>query len=345
MFSSQWLSILLVVCTSWATPGRSTRLTENARKSTLEKCQFATVLADGSVQNINQTSNPDLYFALRGGGNNFGIVTRFDLAAFDQGDMWGGASTLNAAEMPMALRALVDFNVNHAQDPYAAAYIAYAYIASAERSFGSISLAYGKPIVNPLILQNLTEIPAVGSELKITSLTDLVNISEGSQPSGLRESYWTFTIGNDAKLMNDIVKVFEEELSRVKSAAEVLPGIMFQPVSKQMISHFGKRGGNALGIAEEHGPLMIVSITIAWMDIADDERIQDFARIWTSRCVNLANVLGMRSRYVYQNYASSEQNVFAGYGKEYHRRLVEISKKYDPDGVFTRLQPGYFKIY
>jgi hypothetical protein len=145
-----------------------------------------TVVADGTIQDINQTSNPDLYFALRGGGNNFGIVTRFDLAAFEQGDMWGGASTLNAAEMPRAIMALVDFNINHSQDPYAAAYVGYAYIASAGRSFGGVSLAYGKPIVSPPILKNFTGIPAVGSDLKITSLTDLVEVAEGSQPLGLR---------------------------------------------------------------------------------------------------------------------------------------------------------------
>ncbi|KAL8919908.1 MAG: hypothetical protein Q9172_004756, partial [Xanthocarpia lactea] len=50
---------------------------------------YEIVLANGQIKNINQTSNPDLYFALRGGGNNFGIVTRFDLQTFPQGPMWG----------------------------------------------------------------------------------------------------------------------------------------------------------------------------------------------------------------------------------------------------------------
>jgi hypothetical protein len=36
------------------------------------------------------SSHPDFYFALRGDGNNFGIVTRFDLEMFSQGAMWGG---------------------------------------------------------------------------------------------------------------------------------------------------------------------------------------------------------------------------------------------------------------
>jgi hypothetical protein len=48
------------------------------------------VLANGSISNVNYESQPDLYWALRGGAGNFGIVTRFDLEAFEQGPVWGG---------------------------------------------------------------------------------------------------------------------------------------------------------------------------------------------------------------------------------------------------------------
>jgi hypothetical protein len=48
------------------------------------------VLANSSIANVNQDSAPDLFWALRGGGNNFGIVTRFDLQTYTQGPIWGG---------------------------------------------------------------------------------------------------------------------------------------------------------------------------------------------------------------------------------------------------------------
>lgn len=51
---------------------------------------FEVVLANGSISDINQASAPDLYYALRGGGNNFGIVTNFDLETHIQGQVWGG---------------------------------------------------------------------------------------------------------------------------------------------------------------------------------------------------------------------------------------------------------------
>ena len=36
------------------------------------------VLADGSAVTVNETSNPDLWWAMRGAGHNFGIITSFD---------------------------------------------------------------------------------------------------------------------------------------------------------------------------------------------------------------------------------------------------------------------------
>jgi hypothetical protein len=45
-----------------------------------------------------------------------------------------------------------------------------------------------------------------------------------------------------------------------------------------------------------------------------------------------------------QNYAGAAQDVFAGYGEKNRERLRDIQSKYDPEGVFSRLQPGGFKL-
>ena len=44
------------------------------------------------------------------------------------------------------------------------------------------------------------------------------------------------------------------------------------------------------------------------------------------------------------NYGNKVQDVVAGYGAQNKAKLLSISKKYDPSGVFEKLQPGYFKL-
>lgn len=45
------------------------------------------------------------------------------------------------------------------------------------------------------------------------------------------------------------------------------------------------------------------------------------------------------------NYASAGQPVIEGYGEENVRFLREVSRKYDPKGVFQRRVPGGFKLF
>lgn len=48
------------------------------------------VLPNDTLTNVNYRSDPVLLKVLRGGGSNFGIVTRFDIETFSQADLWGG---------------------------------------------------------------------------------------------------------------------------------------------------------------------------------------------------------------------------------------------------------------
>jgi FAD/FMN-containing dehydrogenase len=70
---------------------------------------FEVVLASGEFAIANAHSNPDLFIALKGGGNNFGIVTRFHLRAFNQGDMWGGKLFYFEPSFSGKIKALVDY--------------------------------------------------------------------------------------------------------------------------------------------------------------------------------------------------------------------------------------------
>ena len=48
------------------------------------------VLASGEIKKASKVSDPDLFWALQGAGQNFGVVTEFVLNAYDQGDVFAG---------------------------------------------------------------------------------------------------------------------------------------------------------------------------------------------------------------------------------------------------------------
>src|SRR4051812_45781098 len=83
---------------------------------------FQVVLANGDLVNANATSRPDLFAALKGGQNNFGIVTRFDLKAFPAGAMWGGRIAFAPETDTALVQGFTDFRLGQ-YDPYAAGWV------------------------------------------------------------------------------------------------------------------------------------------------------------------------------------------------------------------------------
>ena len=82
-----------------------------------------------------------------------------------------------------------------------------------------------------------------------------------------------------------------------------------------------------------------------WSSPSDDDRIIAAGNRIIYSSVTLAKSMNANYKYIYQNYASSNQDVFTNYGEANKQRLIEISKKYDPEQIFQRLQPGYFKLH
>lgn len=72
---------------------------------------FELVTASGLAIEVTPKSSPDLFWALRGGGNNFGIVTNFKLTTFPLGQMWGGQRIYLENSFPSILDAIHQFTV------------------------------------------------------------------------------------------------------------------------------------------------------------------------------------------------------------------------------------------
>ena len=72
---------------------------------------FEVVLANSTIVNANSQENADLFWALKGGSSNFGIVTRFDLATFSVDKIYGGSTTYAPEAVEEYLDAIANFVV------------------------------------------------------------------------------------------------------------------------------------------------------------------------------------------------------------------------------------------
>jgi FAD binding domain-containing protein/berberine-like enzyme len=70
---------------------------------------FTLVVADGSVLHASATENPDLFWALRGGGGNFGVVTEFEVRLLALTTVLYGTALHMGTEIPRVLQAWRDF--------------------------------------------------------------------------------------------------------------------------------------------------------------------------------------------------------------------------------------------
>jgi peptidoglycan/LPS O-acetylase OafA/YrhL len=67
---------------------------------------------------VNNNSYPDIFFGLKGGLNNFGIVTNFNVRALPQTLVYGGVLTYVPQQFAGVIQAMVNFQTNN-KDPKA----------------------------------------------------------------------------------------------------------------------------------------------------------------------------------------------------------------------------------
>lgn len=134
---------------------------------------YEVVLASGETVQANAHENPDLWISLRGGANNFGIVTRYDLRTFPQGPFWGGSVYYFAASFPGQIEALV----KEVQKPDATdethLMISIGYAAQFGQTMCQNQVYYTQSIEKPEVLEPFTAIEPQVTQLNSMRLQSL----------------------------------------------------------------------------------------------------------------------------------------------------------------------------
>ena len=149
--------------------------------------EYEVVLPSGITIRIKEDDleHGDLFRALRGGSNNFGIVTRFTFRAFGQGRLWGGTLIHPVETKDQQLQAFYNFSANPSYDPNAS--LIHSFGMSAERGSGFVnSIVYTMPESEPAAIKHFTELdPIYVNTLRELSLTELTREQDSFNENGL----------------------------------------------------------------------------------------------------------------------------------------------------------------
>ncbi|RDW73465.1 putative FAD binding-containing protein [Coleophoma cylindrospora] len=303
---------------------------------------YEVVLASGSVINANPKSNADLFKALKGGSNNLGIVTRYDLDTFPVPGFYGGITAFDYSQKDALVAQLIRMIDINDQNPNDAEFISFSW-----------SPATGDPTLS-LISASVDGNPNSTSFAPLNNMTALFNsrgpttygtlATELESETGQRNVWYTLSFHNTLDMMNKAVQVFEDLTNDLASQAAGSFNMIFvfQPLSKQFAS---RSADNVLGLDKTLTTNSIVLQTEALMDTLEIQNLLS-AKLANATAVieAYAKATNQYTPWIYLNYANPSQDPIGSYGVANVNLLKRASAKYDPKGFFQKRVSGGFKL-
>lgn len=300
---------------------------------------FEIVLANGKLVDANDTSNPDLFRALKGGTNNFGIVTRFDYKTVDISKILGGSVVYNTSETDAVFKAFANIAGAEHYDVHASIVMGLIFNSTSQEWILSSTPIYTLFDPHPEVYDELFAIPNITSTVDLIHLHTLAN--ESATPP-LNWAFFTGTFNVSADLLSSIFDVVNETVFNFNVPDGVLWDLAFEPLPTSFLAPGA--GKNVLGTSPEDGNGMILLISTLWPDSASNGAVHSKAEDVIAAVNANAKSKGMLKEFVYANYADLSQHPFDSYGEANVDFLKQTAKKYDPKGIFQLKVPGGFKV-
>jgi FAD/FMN-containing dehydrogenase len=276
------------------------------------------VTADGNRLRVDAEHHPDLFWALRGGGGNFGVVTEFEFRLHEVGPvLLGGRIAHSLADARDALRFYRDF-CETAPDSL----IVYAGLATGPD--GAPRLGWRAVVNGPVdgADQLVAPLRAYGTpvldDIRPQSYVEIQRIVEPMFPRG-RQNYWKASFVDE--LSDELIDVLVEAMQRVPSPYTII-------AIEQMGGAMARLPDTATAFQHRKHAFSLLILS-GWEDPADtDANVAWTRQLWE-------DTRPLASSAVYVNYLGTEgdQRVRDAFGVN-HERLARVKAQYDPGNLF-----------
>ncbi len=282
------------------------------------------ITAEGALLTVNATENADLFWGLRGGGGNFGVVTSFEYQLHPVGPVLAGLMLYPFSRAKEALSFYRDFAVA-APDEL--------------NTVGALlSLPDGAPAVAILVCYNGD--PSMGEKVLRPLRTFGPPLADRVGPTAYRQVQ---TLLDAATVRGRRYYVKTNMMRSISDAAIDVMVERFATVPSPLSSVFFQQLGNAANRVDatatafsHRGALCEWDCRGTWLDPADDNRNIE----WTRELADVIRPYGTGSEYVNHLGLETEEGserIKAAYGPNY-QRLVSLKNKYDPTNFFRHNQ-------
>lgn len=313
------------------------------------------VLANASIVTASETSHPELWMALKGGGNNFGIVTSYVLQAYAQGDVWGGNLEFDATPKNTAaiLAAVRNFTENYSDGKAGI-------ILTAERTLGTLLdiwimfLYYNGPEPPQGVFDAFLDIGPIINTCKTQRYSELLSGNNWAVVKGS-----VYTIGTETmplpsqedgpEIMQSIYDHWVNVSDTVKFVPGVIASIAFQPLPKGVATIAKSKGGDMLDLDDDIDRI-IVELDYSFLFKSDYEKIDLTMRATYDGIQDIVKGYqqsGMLQSDVYlpifMNDGFYPQDYFGRLRPEKLQLAQKVQAEVDPDG-FWKDRTGGFKI-
>ncbi|KAI0404298.1 hypothetical protein F4802DRAFT_607546 [Xylaria palmicola] len=274
---------------------------------------YEIVLASGEIVKCSAENEPDLFRALRGGGNNFGIVTTVDMRTFPQSCFRYTTVLYPYDSMPSQIDALVGcLNTTHNETDITMTMVCTFNTPTprCRNQVCYISNLGSAPATDPLVDVQRTAFRA--SLLAYPQRTPVVITPHNRQ--NRRHTSANVTLKPHATTLIIVTR-------------------MFLPYSVSLLTKCLEAGGNATGLSPDDGPLISVDVVLralhSYIDVIE----------------RVAMLNSQFVRYQDMHRAAEFQDPIHSYGSENRQFLQRVSQRYDPEGLFQQGVPGGSKLF